>query len=40
MAHNLGPLVARGEPSEALRKLLAHGRAVSAADYLDALAKA
>src|SRR6266852_2281980 len=40
MAHNLGPLVARGEPSEALRKLLAHGRAVSAVDYLDALAKA
>ena len=40
MAHNLGPLVARGEPSEALRKLLAHGRAVSAVEYLDALAKA
>src|SRR6516162_3403395 len=40
MAHNLGPLVARGEPSEALRKLLAHGRAVSAVDYLGALAKA
>src|SRR5262249_49427671 len=34
------PLAARGEPSEALRKLLAHGRAVSAVDYLDALAKA
>src|SRR5262249_33284747 len=40
MAHNLAPLVARGEPSEALRKLLAHGRSVSAADYLGALAKA
>ncbi len=34
------PLVARGEPSEALRKLLAHGRSVSAVDYLGALAKA
>jgi Asp-tRNA(Asn)/Glu-tRNA(Gln) amidotransferase A subunit family amidase len=40
MGHNLAPLVARGEPSEALRKLLAHGKAVSAVDYLDALAKA
>src|SRR5262249_12384763 len=40
MAHNLAPLVARGEPSEALRRLLAGGRAVSAVDYLDALAKA
>jgi Asp-tRNA(Asn)/Glu-tRNA(Gln) amidotransferase A subunit family amidase len=40
MAHNLAPLVARGEPSEALSKLLAHGRSVSAVDYLDALAKA
>src|SRR5438093_6779908 len=39
MAHNLAPLVARGEPSEALRKLLAHGRSVSAVDYLAALAK-
>jgi Asp-tRNA(Asn)/Glu-tRNA(Gln) amidotransferase A subunit family amidase len=39
MAHNLAPLVARGEPSEALGKLLAHGRAVSAVDYLGALAK-
>src|SRR5262249_48558582 len=29
MAHNLAPLVARGEPSEALGKLLAHGRSVS-----------
>jgi Asp-tRNA(Asn)/Glu-tRNA(Gln) amidotransferase A subunit family amidase len=40
MAHNLAPLVARGEPSEALRKLLAHGRSVGAVDYLAALAKA
>ncbi len=40
MAHNLGPLVARGEPSEQLRKLLAHGKSVSAVDYLGALAKA
>ena len=40
MAHNLAPLVARGEPSETLRKLLAHGSSVSAVDYLGALAKA
>ena len=40
MAHNLAPLVARGEPSEAMRKLLAHGRSVSAVDYLSALAAA
>ena len=40
MAHNLGPLVARGKPSERLRKLLAHGKSVSAVDYLGALAKA
>src|SRR5215468_4471909 len=40
MAHNLGPLVARGEPSEALRKLVAHGRGVAAVDYLGALAEA
>jgi Asp-tRNA(Asn)/Glu-tRNA(Gln) amidotransferase A subunit family amidase len=40
MAHNLAPLVARGEPSETLRKLLAHGRSVGAVDYLAALAKA
>jgi Asp-tRNA(Asn)/Glu-tRNA(Gln) amidotransferase A subunit family amidase len=39
MAHNLAPFVARGEPSEALRKLLAHGRGVTAVDYLGALAK-
>jgi Asp-tRNA(Asn)/Glu-tRNA(Gln) amidotransferase A subunit family amidase len=40
MAHNLAPFVARGEPSEVMRKLLAHGRSVSAVDYLAALAKA
>jgi len=40
MAHNLTPIVARGEASEMLRKLLAHGRSVSAVDYLAALAKA
>jgi Asp-tRNA(Asn)/Glu-tRNA(Gln) amidotransferase A subunit family amidase len=40
MAHNLAPLVAHGEPSETMRKLLAHGRSVSAVDYLDALDKA
>jgi Asp-tRNA(Asn)/Glu-tRNA(Gln) amidotransferase A subunit family amidase len=39
MAHNLAPFVARGEPSEALRKLLAHGCGVTAVDYLSALAK-
>src|SRR5262245_11869603 len=39
MAHNLAPWVARGEPSEALRKLLAHGRGVAAVDYLGALAR-
>ena len=33
-------MVTRGEPSEALRNLLAHGRSVSAVDYLGALAKA
>jgi Asp-tRNA(Asn)/Glu-tRNA(Gln) amidotransferase A subunit family amidase len=40
MAHNLAPLVARGEPSEVMRKLLAHGRGVGAVDYLAALGKA
>jgi Asp-tRNA(Asn)/Glu-tRNA(Gln) amidotransferase A subunit family amidase len=40
MAHNLAALVARGEPSETLRQLLAHGRGVNAVDYLGALAKA
>jgi Asp-tRNA(Asn)/Glu-tRNA(Gln) amidotransferase A subunit family amidase len=40
MAYNLAPLLARGEPSEVMRKLLAHGRSVSAVDYLGALAKA
>ena len=39
MAHNLAPLVARGDPSEVMRKLLAHGKSVSAVDYLGALAK-
>jgi Asp-tRNA(Asn)/Glu-tRNA(Gln) amidotransferase A subunit family amidase len=39
MAHNLAPFVARGEPSEMLRKLLSHGRSVAAVDYLGALAK-
>ena len=39
MAHNLAPLVARGEPSEVMGKLLAHGRSVSAVHYLSALAK-
>jgi Asp-tRNA(Asn)/Glu-tRNA(Gln) amidotransferase A subunit family amidase len=39
MAHHLAPLAARGETSETLRKLLAHGRSVSAVDYLAALAK-
>ena len=39
MAHNLAPLLARGEPSAVMRKLLAHGRSVSAVDYLAALAK-
>ena len=40
MAHNLAPYVARGEPSEPMRKLLAYGTSVSAVDYLAALAKA
>jgi len=40
MAHNLAPYLARGEPSEALRKLVAHGRGVAAVDYLAALAAA
>jgi Asp-tRNA(Asn)/Glu-tRNA(Gln) amidotransferase A subunit family amidase len=39
MAHNLARVVSDGEPSEVLRKLLAHGRSVSAVDYLAALAK-
>jgi Asp-tRNA(Asn)/Glu-tRNA(Gln) amidotransferase A subunit family amidase len=37
MAHNLAPFFAHGEPSEAMRKLLAHARKVSAVDYLAAL---
>jgi Asp-tRNA(Asn)/Glu-tRNA(Gln) amidotransferase A subunit family amidase len=40
MAHNLAPYVARGQPSEAMRKLLGYGRSVTAVDYLAALAKA
>ncbi|HEY7248580.1 MAG TPA: amidase [Xanthobacteraceae bacterium] len=40
MAHHLAPFVARGEPSAAMRELLAHGRSVKALSYLDALAKA
>ena len=40
MAHNLAPYVARGEPSEVMRDLLADGRSVSAVAYLDALARA
>ena len=40
MAHNLAPFVARGGPSEVMRKLLAQGKSVSAVDYLGALAKA
>jgi|SRR5215471_17470796 len=40
MAHNLARLAARGETSETVRKLLAHGGSVSAVDYLDALAGA
>jgi len=40
MAHYLAPIVARGEPSEVMRRLLAHGGSVRAVDYLAALAKA
>jgi Asp-tRNA(Asn)/Glu-tRNA(Gln) amidotransferase A subunit family amidase len=40
MAHNLAPLFAHGEPSAAMRKLLAHAKAVSAVDYLAALDQA
>jgi Asp-tRNA(Asn)/Glu-tRNA(Gln) amidotransferase A subunit family amidase len=40
MAHNLGPLVARGTPSTALQQLLAHGARVSAIQYLRALNQA
>jgi Asp-tRNA(Asn)/Glu-tRNA(Gln) amidotransferase A subunit family amidase len=40
MAHNLAPLAARGEPSEPMRQVLAHGRSVSAVDYLACLSKA
>jgi Asp-tRNA(Asn)/Glu-tRNA(Gln) amidotransferase A subunit family amidase len=40
MAHNLALFFAHGEPSEAMRKLLAHAKAVSAVDYLAALDQA
>ncbi|MCC6775189.1 MAG: amidase [Hyphomicrobiales bacterium] len=40
MAHNLSPWVARGAVSETMSRLVAHGRAVSAVDYLAALDKA
>jgi Asp-tRNA(Asn)/Glu-tRNA(Gln) amidotransferase A subunit family amidase len=40
MAHNLAPLVARGEPSEVMRSLLAEGKRTHAVEYLDALDKA
>jgi Asp-tRNA(Asn)/Glu-tRNA(Gln) amidotransferase A subunit family amidase len=40
MAHNLAPVIGRGEPSEVLGKLLAEGKRVSAVDYLAALAAA
>jgi Asp-tRNA(Asn)/Glu-tRNA(Gln) amidotransferase A subunit family amidase len=40
MAHNLAPLVARGEPSAVMRKLLDHGKRVNAVDYLAAIAAA
>jgi Asp-tRNA(Asn)/Glu-tRNA(Gln) amidotransferase A subunit family amidase len=40
MAHNLAAYLARGEPSEPMRKLITHGRSVGAVAYLDALAKA
>jgi Asp-tRNA(Asn)/Glu-tRNA(Gln) amidotransferase A subunit family amidase len=37
MAHNLGPIVARGKTSKQLAELLAHGRKVGAMQYLAAL---
>ena len=40
MAHNLAPFLRRGEPSEAMGKLLAHAQKVSAVDYLAALDQA
>jgi Asp-tRNA(Asn)/Glu-tRNA(Gln) amidotransferase A subunit family amidase len=40
MAHNLNPFFAHGEPSEPMRKLLAHARKTSAVDYLAALDQA
>src|SRR5262249_28278909 len=40
MAHYLAPILARGEPSEVMRRLVARGESVRAVDYLAALAKA
>jgi Asp-tRNA(Asn)/Glu-tRNA(Gln) amidotransferase A subunit family amidase len=40
MAHNLAPVIGRGEPSEVLGRLIAEGKRVSAVDYLAALAAA
>lgn len=40
MAHNLGPLIAKGEISQRLQDLIAEGRAVTAAQYLAAQADA
>ena len=40
MAHNLAPFFAHGEPSEAMRKLLAHAEKIGALDYLAALGEA
>ena len=40
MAHNLAPFLARGEPSEALGKILREGRDTKAVDYLAALREA
>jgi Asp-tRNA(Asn)/Glu-tRNA(Gln) amidotransferase A subunit family amidase len=37
MAHNLAPFLARGEPSEALRKIVEEGRQIRAVDYFAAL---
>ncbi len=37
MAHNLAPFLARGEPSEALAKIIREGREAKAVDYLAAL---
>jgi Asp-tRNA(Asn)/Glu-tRNA(Gln) amidotransferase A subunit family amidase len=40
MAHNLAPFLTRGEPSDALSKIIAEGRAARAVDYLSALRQA